>query len=43
MQKLIVSPEVFSEMILGFVKAGVTFEAVENQQGNIEVKFTGGY
>lgn len=42
MKKLTVSQETFTEMLLGFIKSGVTFEATE-VNGMIEIEFTGGY
>ena len=43
MRTLIVSPETFNKMILGFIQSGVTFEAEETTQGDIKITFTGGY
>lgn len=43
MQQLTISKETFNEMLVGFIKNGVTFEAEENKQGFIVVTFTGGY
>lgn len=42
MQKLTVSIETFSIMVLDLVKSGVTYEAQE-VGGNIVITFTGGY
>ena len=41
-QKLVVSKETFLEMLLGLIKTGVTFDAIE-VENVIEIKFTGGY
>jgi hypothetical protein len=43
MRKLIVSKEVFCEMLAGIIASGATFEALENAQGNIEISFKGGF
>lgn len=42
-QKLLVSPSTFTDMISGLVASGVTFEANETKDGQIEIEFTGGY
>ena len=42
MKKLTVTPETFTEMILGLIKSGVTFDAKEIN-GVIIIEFTGGY
>ena len=42
MQTLFVSTETFNDMLLGFIKSGVTFEA-EEKNGGIEITFTGGH
>jgi hypothetical protein len=42
MKTLKVSKESFTEMLLGFIKSGVTFEAIEKGD-SIEVTFTGGF
>ena len=43
MNKLTVSKESFSTMLLDIIKSGVTFEARENEEGEIVVTFTGGF
>jgi len=43
MKKLKVSQESFTEMLSGLISSGVTFEAVENEYGSIEITFTGGH
>ena len=43
MRKLTVSPEKFTEMLVGLIKSGATFEATELKCGDIEIEFTGGY
>lgn len=43
MRTLKVSKEAFTEMLLGFIKSGVTFEATETTDGDIFIKFTGGF
>lgn len=43
MKKLIVSKQTFEEMIRGIIQSGVTFEATENEDGNIIINFTGGF
>ncbi len=42
MKKLTVTPETFTEMILGLIKSGVTFDAKEIN-GVIIIEFSGGY
>ncbi len=42
MKTLFVSTETFGEMLLGFIKSGVTFEA-EEKNGGILINFTGGH
>ena len=42
MKTLTVSIETFNEMLLGFIKSGVTFKA-EEREGKIIIDFTGGY
>jgi hypothetical protein len=42
MKTLFVSQESFTEMLLGLIKSGVTFEA-EEQNGGILITFTGGH
>ena len=42
-RELTVSAETFTKMISELVAQGVTFEAEEDQDGNIKVIFTGGY
>ncbi len=43
MKTLIVSQATFEAMIHGIIASGVTFEAVEIPNGQIKIKFTGGY
>jgi len=43
MKKLKVSASTFAEMLSGIIASGVTFEAVENEYGSIEITFTGGH
>jgi hypothetical protein len=43
MKTLIVSKEVFTEMLLGIIKSGVTFEAREIDKYEIKITFTGGF
>ena len=43
MNRLIVSTKTFNEMISGLIKSGVTFEAIELMNDNIEITFSGGY
>jgi hypothetical protein len=43
MRKLTVSQKAFTEMLSGLIASGVTFEAVEDDSGDIEIEFTGGY
>ena len=43
MNKLTVSKESFSTMLLGIIQSGVTFHARENSDGDIVVTFTGGF
>jgi len=42
MKTLFVSQESFTDMLLGFIKSGVTFEA-EEKNGGILITFTGGH
>jgi hypothetical protein len=42
MKTLFVSIETFNDMLLGFIKSGVTFES-EERNGGILITFTGGY
>ena len=42
MKKLLVTPDTFTEMILGLIQSGVCFEAKE-KDGMIIVEFNGGY
>ena len=42
MQTLFVSMETFNDMLLGFIKSGVTFES-EEKNGGILITFTGGH
>jgi len=43
MKKLTVSKSTFFEMLIKFISSGVTFEAEENDSGEIVVVFTGGF
>ena len=43
MKKLIISSDKFTEILLGLIKSGVTFEATETKLGDIEVNFLGGF
>lgn len=42
MKTIFLSQETFNEMLTGFIKSGVTFEAKE-KDGGIFITFTGGY
>jgi hypothetical protein len=42
MKELFLSHESFTEMLLGLIKSGCTFEA-EEHNGGIKIIFTGGY
>lgn len=42
MKQLIVSREAFTDMLLGIIKSGVSFES-EEKDGLITINFTGGY
>ena len=42
MRTLFVSIETFQEMLLGFIKSGVTFKS-EEKDGGILITFLGGY
>jgi hypothetical protein len=43
MKTLIVSKESFTDMLFGFIKSGVNFEAEETKDGNILITFNGGF
>lgn len=43
MKKLTISPKTFTEMLLGLIVSGVTFESEEDDNGNIIIIFLGGY
>lgn len=43
MKTLVVSKEMFTELLLGIIQSGVTFEADERSDGKIQVTFTGGF
>lgn len=43
MKKLTLTKESFCEMLSGIIASGVTFEAKENAQGEIDITFVGGY
>jgi hypothetical protein len=42
MRTLFVSTETFTDMLVGFIQSGVTFES-EEKNGGILITFTGGY
>jgi hypothetical protein len=42
MKTITVSLDTFTEIILGLIQSGVTFEAIE-VNGQIEIEFTGGF
>lgn len=43
MKTLTVTVETFNKMLTGLIESGVTFNAKENELGNIKIDFTGGY
>jgi len=43
MKKLTVSQKTFTEMLVGLIASGVTFEAEEISEGIIRIDFLGGY
>ena len=43
MQTLILSQDDFFKHLQQLISSGVTFEAKENECGNIKITFTGGY
>ena len=43
MKQLTVKPQTFAIMLLDFIKSGANFDAKEDDEGNIVVKFDGGY
>ena len=43
MKTFTVSVKTFTTIILGLIQSGVTFEAIENNDGTITIEFTGGY
>tara|TARA_R110000782_G_scaffold46152_4_gene102101 strand:+ start:3550 stop:3681 length:132 start_codon:yes stop_codon:yes gene_type:complete len=43
MQKLKVAQETFTEMLSGLISSGVTFEAVDLENGWIIINFKGGH
>lgn len=43
MQQLTISQETFISMLPKLVASGVTFESTETKDGDIHIKFTGGY
>ena len=42
-RQLTVTQETFNSMLSGLIQSGVTFNARELSNGNIEIEFTGGY
>jgi len=42
-RKLTVTQDTFNNMISGLISSGVTFNAIEKDNGNILIEFLGGY
>jgi len=43
MKQLTVTNETFCEMLSGIIESGVTFQAIELPNGDIQITFLGGY